>query len=169
MAGVEGAQVTMAQRPQGKTRPTRRKAKKPEEITQELTEQYLDALGLPWFHMPAYILQSAFAYGQTPTGPQLGAMSRAAAIVRGLPDLLIWDGKGRCLPIELKTEAKASKLTAAQRLWRAAIGTVEARSFEAAKAAIDSWRAAPSDRREEVQPLNPLPNSPTPSTPGDPA
>lgn len=140
LAGVEGTQAAMAQRPQGKAQRTRRKARTPEQAIQDQTEAYLDLLGLKWFHMPPYILRAAFGAARH-SGAELGAMARAAAIVRGLPDLLIWDGKGRCLPIELKTEAKASKLTAAQRLWRAAIGTHECRSFEEAKAVIDTWRA----------------------------
>ncbi|HLP41250.1 MAG TPA: hypothetical protein VK465_07060 [Fibrobacteria bacterium] len=140
LAGIDGAQTALAQRPAGKRQRAPRKAKTPEAVTQELTERYLDALGLPWFHMPAYVLRAAFGMARH-SGAEIGAMARAAAIVRGLPDLLIWDGKGRAIAIELKTEAKASKLTAAQRMWRAAIGTHECRSFEAAKAVIDAWRA----------------------------
>lgn len=140
LAGLEGAQASLAQRPTGKTPRKPRKAKTPEEAIQCMTERYLDACGLWWFHMPAYVLRAAFAQRRA-SGAEMGAMAAAAARVRGLPDLLIWDGKGRCLPIELKTEAKASKLTAAQRLWRTAIGTREARSFEEAKAIIDAWRA----------------------------
>lgn len=142
LAGIEGAQAGLAQRPTGKTARKPRKAKTPEEVTQGLTERYLDALGLKWFHMPPYVLRAAFGWRKDRTGPEMGAMAGAAAIVRGLPDLLIWDARGRCLPIELKTDAKASKLSASQRAWRTAIGTKEARSFEEAKALIDAWRAA---------------------------
>ena len=138
--GIEGAQAGLAAKPAGKARRPA-KAKTPEEATQAATERYLDLLGLKWFHMPAYVLRAAFAQHRA-SGAELGALARAAAIVRGLPDLLIWDGRGRCLPIELKTEARASKLTAAQRQWQAAIGTKEARSFEEAKALIDEWRNA---------------------------
>jgi hypothetical protein len=140
LAGLEGTQTGLAQRPAGKTARKPTKAKTPEEVTQAQVEAYLDALGLKWFHMPAYVLRAAFGWRKDRSGPEMGAMAAAAAIVRGLPDLLIWDGRGRCLPIELKTDAKASKLTAAQRMWRTAIGTKEARSFEEAKALIDDWR-----------------------------
>lgn len=140
LAGLPGTQAGLAQRPAGKASRKPRKAKTPEAVTQALVEKYLDACGLWWFHMPPFVLRAAFARASA-SGAELGAMARAAAIVRGLPDLLIWDGRGRCLPIELKTDAKASKLSAAQRLWRVAIGTREARSFEEAKALIDSWRA----------------------------
>lgn len=120
----------------------RSKASTPEDSTQELVEQYLDAVGLWWFHMPKYVLRAAFGR-RAASGAELGAMSRAAEQVRGLPDLIIWDGKGRALNIELKTDAKASKLSAAQRMWRAAIGTQEARSFEEAKKIIDEWKTTP--------------------------
>jgi len=148
MAGLENTQVGLAERPKGKRSKAPRKAKTPEAVTQELVERYLDTLGLKWFHMPPYILRAAFGAARH-SGAELGAMARAAAIVRGLPDLIIWDGKGRVLNIELKTEAKASKLTAAQRMWRAAIGTKEARSFEEAKAEIDAWREAPASLRAD--------------------
>ena len=158
--GIEGAQTGLAQRPQGKRAP--RKAKTPEEVTQRMTERYLDALGLKWFHMPPYILRAAFAQRRA-SGAELGAMAGAAAIVRGLPDLLIWDGAGRCLPIELKTEAKASKLSASQRMWRAAIGTREARSFEEAKAIIDAWRSEAEPAEGGTNPRH-LPVYPNPET-----
>ena len=105
LAEVEGTQANLAQRPSGKTPRKPRKAKTPEAVTQALVEKYLDACGLWWFHMPPFVLRAAFARGAA-SGAELGAMARAAAAVRGLPDLLIWDGRGRCLPIELKTEAK---------------------------------------------------------------
>ncbi len=126
--------------PRGRKGPA--KAKTPEAVTQELTERYLDALGLPYVRIPAYVLKAAFGWRPGVTGAELGAMSQASAYLKGLPDLIVLDAKGRALPIELKTEAKASKLSAAQRMWRTAIGTKEARSFEEAKALIDAWRAA---------------------------
>ncbi|MDQ2999901.1 MAG: hypothetical protein M3Y08_01370 [Fibrobacterota bacterium] len=125
-------------KPKGRKRV--KKAVTPEAVTQDLTEQYLDALGLPWFHLPAFVLRAAFGWNPHRSGAELGAMSQAAGIVRGLPDLLIFQA-GRCLPLELK--ADNGKMTAAQRMWRAAIGTQEARSFEAAKAIIDAWRISP--------------------------
>lgn len=126
-------------KPKARKRP--RKATTPEAVTQDLTEQYLDALGLPWFHLPAYVLRAAFGWSAHRTGPELGAMKEAAGIVRGLPDLLIFHPDGRCLPLELKSDT--GKLTAAQRMWRTAIGTREARTFEAAKEIIDAWNRPP--------------------------
>ncbi len=135
--GLPGTQTEAAKRPAGKQGLA--KAKTSEEAIQASVEAYLDRLALPWFHLPPYVLRAAFGWGRH-SGPELGAMSRAAAIVRGLPDLLIWDGKGRCLAIELKTAT--GKLTAAQKAFRAAIGTQVARSFDEAKGIIDAWRAA---------------------------
>lgn len=124
--------------PRGRKGPA--KAKTPEAVTQELVEQYLDALGLPYVRIPAYVLKAAFGWRPNATGAELGVMRDASAYLKGLPDLIILDKTGRALAIELKTEAAQSKLSAAQRLWRAAIGTKEARSFEEAKAMIDEWR-----------------------------
>lgn len=118
----------------------RSKASTPEEVTQDLVERYLDALGIPWFHMPPYILSAAFRR-RPMSGAELGAAHRASEVVKGLPDLLIFSPTGKFIAIELKTDAKASKLSAAQRMWRSAIGTREARSFEEAKKIIDEWRA----------------------------
>jgi len=101
-------------------------------VTQELTEQYLGVLGLPYVRIPAYVLKAAFGYRPGATGAELGAMRDASAYLKGLPDLIILDSAGRALAIELKTDT--GKLSAAQRLWRAAIGTKTARSFEEAKA-----------------------------------
>ncbi len=126
--------------PRGRKRPA--KAKTPEAVTQELCEQYLGLLGIPYVRIPAYVLKAAFGWRPNATGAELGAMKESSHYLKGLPDLIILDAKGRHLSIELKTEAAASKLTAAQRMWRAAIGTKEARSFEEAKAMIDAWRAA---------------------------
>lgn len=117
---------------------TRVKASTPEQVTQDLTEQYLSALGLAWFHMPPYILAAAFRR-RPMSGAELGAAHQASQIVKGLPDLLVFSPTGRFLALELKTDAKTSKLSAAQRLWRAEIGTREARSFEEAKNIIDAW------------------------------
>lgn len=124
--------------PRGRRRPA--KAKTPEAVTQDLTEQYLGRLGLPFVRIPAYVLKAAFGWRPGVSGAELGAMREASHYLKGLPDLIILDAAGRALSIELKTES--GKLTAAQRLWRTAIGTKTARSFEEAKALIDAWRAA---------------------------
>lgn len=121
----------------GRKRPA--KASTPEAVTQELTEQYLGRLGLPYVRIPAYVLRAAFGYRPGASGADLGAMREASAYIKGLPDLIVLDANGRALPIELKTDT--GKLTAAQRMWRTAIGTKTARSFEEAKAMIDAWRS----------------------------
>ena len=115
------------------------KASTPEAVTQDLTEQYLDALGLQYVRIPAYVLRAAFGYRPGASGAELGAMAAASSYLKGLPDLIVLSPTGRFLALELKTDAKASKMTAAQRMWRAGIGTREARSFEEAKRIIDAW------------------------------
>ena len=117
----------------------RAKASTPEATTQALVEQYLDALGLQYVRIPAYVLRAAFGYRPGASGAELGAMAAASGYLKGLPDLVILS-QGKYLAIELKTDAKASKLSAAQRMWRVAIGTYEVRSFEQAKDLIDAWR-----------------------------
>lgn len=140
----------------------RAKASTPEAVTQEMTEQYLDLLGLQYVRIPAYALRAAFGYRPGASGAELGAMSAASSYLKGLPDLIILSPNGRFLALELKTDAKASKMTAAQRMWRAGIGTREARSFEEAKAAIDSWYAEaegiPAAKPSESHPNPPNPN-----------
>ena len=117
------------------------KASTPEAVTQELVEQYLGHLGLPYIRIPAYVLRAAFGYRPGASGAELGAMREASAYLKGLPDLIVLDASGCALSIELKTDT--GKLSAAQRLWRTAIGTKTARSFEEAKALIDAWRGIP--------------------------
>lgn len=126
----------------GKKPKGRRKATTPEDTIQSLVEQYLNRQGIPFIRIPAYVLRAAFGWRPGVSGAELGAMREASGYLKGLPDVIAMDDRGRALPIELKTDAKASKLSAAQRMWRAAIGTKEARSFEEAKRLIDEWRAA---------------------------
>lgn len=118
----------------------RSRASVSEATTQGLVEAYLDALGLQYVRIPAYVLRAAFGYRPGVTGAELGAMSQASSYLKGLPDLIVLSPTGKFLALELKTDAKTSKMTAAQRLWRTSIGTYEVRSFEQAKDLIDAWR-----------------------------
>lgn len=120
--------------PRGRKRPA--KASTPEAVTQDLTEQYLGRLGLPFVRIPAYVLAVVFRFRPGLSGAELGALREASHYLKGLPDLLVLYPSGRFLALELKTET--GKLSAAQRLWRTAIGTKVARSFEEAKAMIDT-------------------------------
>jgi hypothetical protein len=124
--------------PAKRKKPTKR-SKTPEAAIQAQVEAYLRLVNLAWFHMPDALLKAGFAQGTASNF----ALINAAAEVRGLPDLLIFDPArfGVFLPVELKTES--GKLSANQRAWQVTIGTRVCRGFEAARAEIDRWMADP--------------------------
>lgn len=121
-----------------KRKPTPR-AKTPEAVIQGQVEAYLRLKGLAWFHMPDALLKAGFANGTAVNF----ALINAAADVRGLPDLLIFDPArfGFVLPLELKTLIGA--LSKNQKAWAVVIGTRVCRSFEEARAEIDRWMLDP--------------------------
>jgi hypothetical protein len=121
----------------GRKRAAPRGPKTPEAEIQDLTEQYLRLLGLPYLHLPAYLLNASFGRHQAAAGPVLHAMRAAAESIRGVPDLIIFSG-GRYLALELKS--RDGKLTAAQEQWLAWLGGRVCRSFEEAREVIDEWR-----------------------------
>jgi len=125
--------------PVKKRKPTKR-AKTPEATIQAQVEGYLRLRHLAWFHIPDALLKAGFAQGAS----QDWALVNAAAEVRGLPDLLIFDPAhfGVFLPMELKTEI--GKLNANQRAWKVVLGTRVCRSFEEARAEIDRWLLDPA-------------------------
>lgn len=107
---------------------------KPEAEIQGRVEAYCDSLGLPWFHIPAALLQAGFAHGK----PVNYAIINAAQDVRGFPDLTIFDpSRGRYLSIELKT--KVGRATHRQRDWLRDLNGHLCRGFEEAKDVIDGW------------------------------
>src|SRR6185437_11384201 len=82
-----------------------RKAKVDEKTIQAQCEAYLDSLGIEYLHIPAFVLNSAFSFGQTPSGPAMGAMRLAKQYVTGFPDLCIFHpDRKRFIAVELKTE-----------------------------------------------------------------
>lgn len=114
-------------------------ASKPEKALQAQAEAYCAIKGLESFHMPEYVLKAAFGWNPHRHGSEFGAMRDAAAEVRGLPDLLIFDARrpGLVLAVELKTEI--GKLSAAQRMWKLRLGTTVCRGFDEFRAAVDGW------------------------------
>ena len=120
----------------GKPRRAGKPSDPPEATIQAHAEAYADLLGIPRLHIPAILLRAAFApHGAS--GGELWALRNAAAEVGGFPDLVLFRG-GRFLAMEFKRGS--NKMTASQRRWADALGTIECRSFEAAKAEIDRWR-----------------------------
>jgi hypothetical protein len=121
-----------------KKRKAPKKATVPEARIQDLVEQYLDALGIPYIHIPALLYTGAFA-NRSANGGLIGAMRHASQYVTGFPDIVAFHKEKKIfLPIELKTEI--GKLSANQIKWKHAIDTQVCRSFEEAKKLIDNWR-----------------------------
>jgi hypothetical protein len=115
-------------------RPKRKRARPsgPSEASiQGLVEAYLRLRSVPYFRVPDAAYRAIFA-GQA----SHGTMREASAYLKGLPDVLLLVG-GRYLALELKRDG--GKLTAAQRLWRAAIGTRVAHSWEEAQEIINEF------------------------------
>lgn len=120
--------------PGKKAKPSKR-AKTPEAAIQEQVENYLKLRGLAFFHIPDALLKAGFSKGSAVNW----ALINAAADVRGFPDLIIFDPArfGICLCVELKTEVGTESKN--QKAWRIVLGTKLCRSFDEAKAEIDSW------------------------------
>lgn len=124
----------------GKPRRKAKEPKTPEAVTQDLVEQYLGRLGIPYLHIPAFLLNAAFAMRGQVSGGYLGAMRNAAEAVRGFPDIVAFDpDRQSYCGIELKS--RDGRMTGAQEMWQKWLRSHEARSFEEAKAIIDAWRA----------------------------
>jgi hypothetical protein len=118
------------------------KASTPEAVIQDMVEQYMDARGIPYLHIPAFLLNAAFAMRGKVDGAVMGAMRNAAASVRGFPDVVGFNPRNfTYCPIELKTEI--GKMTDSQEMWARAIGTKTCRSFDEARATLDTWWAKP--------------------------
>lgn len=111
----------------------KRKAKldpTPESTIQEFTEAYLVLRNIPFIRIPDSVYAAVFGFGRN------GASYGASEYLKGLPDLTILY-RGRYLALELKRDG--GKLRASQRVWRDAIGTVVAHSFDEAQGIIDSF------------------------------
>jgi hypothetical protein len=102
-----------------------------EATIQGLVEAYLRALGVPYIRIPDAAYRAIFAGAAS-----VGTKREAAEYLRGLPDLIILY-RGKFLALELKKDG--GKLTGHQRIWRDAIGTKVAMSFEAARGLIDGF------------------------------
>ncbi len=129
------------QRVVGKKKP-RDRASAPEATLQKSCEALLEALGLAYLHLPAYLLNAGFSRRED-GGAAKWAMVNAAKEVRGFPDLCIFHPDGKhFLAVELKTEI--GKLTRSQELWRKAIGTLVIRSFADFEGFIKLWLETPN-------------------------
>jgi len=131
LAGNPLALVRYGKKAKRKARATTKEA-----TTQDLVEQYCDLVRVERFHIPEFLLANAFGR-RAMSGPELGAAREASEEIKGFPDLALFY-HGRFLAIELKTEI--GKMSPSQLDWQRRLGTVQCRSFEAAKAEIDAWK-----------------------------
>lgn len=121
-------------RHRGKTPEPRPKASQPEATTLAQACAFLDAEGIAWFHMPAWLLAIAFAVEKGNPDP---VVREAAEEVRGLPDLLLFY-RGRSAAFELKTEIGSA--TKAQKSWIVRLNGMVCHTLADFKRAVRDWK-----------------------------
>ena len=114
-------------------------AKVSEAALQAQCEQYLDACGLRWFHVPAAVGRVCAMESRV----SIGEKREVADYLKGVPDLLIFSehdgGKfTRALLVELKVGDNT--MSAGQRLWAAGTNVNEVRTFDAFCALVEEFR-----------------------------
>ncbi len=115
------------------------KVKTPEALMQGRIEAYCAHKGLETFHIPEWVMNSAFGWNPARTGPQINAMMNASQEIKGFPDLMITHPNypGRVLFGECKTII--GKMTAYQKVWQKRVGTKLWQSEDAAFVDIENW------------------------------
>ncbi len=115
------------------------KDKTPEAVIQAKVEHYLGLLGLDFFHVPEYVLNTSFGWNPTRTGPQINAMKNASQDIKGFPDLMITSRHhfGRVLFIELKRDG--GKARPGQKEWARKVGAPLIDNYQDAVNAINAW------------------------------
>jgi hypothetical protein len=103
----------------------------PEAILQRQCESYLEILGLDFLHIPNSFWSSLFL------NKSFGALNECSDYLKGWPDLLIFDGKGHYLAVELKTEI--GRLSKKQADKKRSLGGFLIRNFEDFKMEVDKW------------------------------
>ncbi len=138
-----------------KAKKSKPKASTPEAVIQRQVENYCALVHLECFHIPEIML-AVFKRKEGRTGAELGALHDAAEMVKGWPDCSISDPRyhGYTLYLELKTEI--GKMSPYQKRWLRVLGTKVPRSFDAARADIDAWRAWLKIKEAEGKNVNPI-------------
>jgi len=101
---------------------------------QKQVEAYLRLVGLKFVHIPGSLQR--YIWTKSSRVPIHIAMQASRAF-KGVPDLLIFKGDGKCLIMELK--APKGKLTTEQEAWLK-LGMVVCKSLDDAIKIIDEWR-----------------------------
>ena len=112
------------------------RAQTPEAALQGICEEYLDALGLRWLHIP----KGALTICSWQSGAHIAAKREVADYLKGVPDLLVFGPRmaqdyPRCLLVELKVGK--NKRTEAQLRWAAATVVHEVRDFDRFRELVD--------------------------------
>jgi hypothetical protein len=100
---------------------------------QKQVELYLKCHGLTFVHIPSSLQRHIWSKSSR---VPIHIAAEASRAFKGVPDLMIFGGGGKCLIIELK--APKGTLTPEQKHW-VSLGMVVCRSFDEAKAIIDKW------------------------------
>lgn len=110
-----------------------------EDDLQAMAEQYLDARGLQWLHIPPSALRACAVGSAT----SIGQKREIADYLKGVPDLLIFgpavEGVEwvRALCVELKVGG--NKMSGGQRRWAAGTRVHECRDIEAFVAMVERF------------------------------
>lgn len=104
----------------------------PEALLQNQCESYLELNGIEYLHIPNSMWASLFQ------NKSFGALNECSDYLKGWPDLLIFDGKGRYLAIELKTET--GKASHAQNDKKRSLAGHICRDFNSFMGIVNEWR-----------------------------
>ena len=109
-----------------------------EEALQEQCEQYLDARGLQWIHIPA----SALRVCSWDSPATIGQKREVSDYLKGVPDLMVFAPRAaeRTTTTALLVELKVgrNKRTQAQERWAAQTNVCECRDFDTFRGLVDA-------------------------------
>jgi len=134
------------------TKPKKRRVLNPndsktEAPLQEACEKWLEARGIVYLHIPAFLLNAGFT-GGAKAGPEWYARNNAAKDVRGFPDLCIFHPDAlHYIAVELKS--RTGTTTTHQDEWLHALGGLVIRNFDEFVMIIEGWLKQPEPEAKE--------------------
>lgn len=134
------------------TKPKKRRVLNPndaktEKPLQEACEAWLEARGIVYLHIPAYLLSAGFNRPGFSGSAIAGAMMNAAKDVRGFPDLCIFHPDAlHYIAVELKS--RTGTTTKHQNEWLHALGGLVIRNFDEFVMIIEGWLKQPEPNKE---------------------